>query len=52
MENQHNSFVKETIQIIRPTNLNKIWNENDYSVIETTDKEGNKLVILQEKESK
>ncbi len=44
-----NSQVEETIKVIRPTNNNHIWNTEAYDVIETTDVDGARLVILRSK---
>lgn len=46
---KNETFVEETIKVIRPTNKNKIFNEEDYDVIQTYDRDQVKLVILREK---
>ncbi len=43
------TYLEETIKILRPTNKNRVFNEQEYDVLETTDKNGDKLVILREK---
>lgn len=53
MENpKNNTFILETIKVMRPTTSNKIFNAEAYTVIETNDENGEKLVLLQEKENK
>lgn len=43
------TYIEETIKIIRPTNKNHVFNEQDYDIVETSDKDGLKLVILRER---
>ncbi len=44
------TFILETIKVMRPTNKNHVFNTQDYDVIETSDSDGGKLVILREKQ--
>ena len=44
------SFILETIKVMRPTSMNKIFNETDYDIITTSDENGEKLVILKVKQ--
>lgn len=44
------TFILETVKIMRPTNRNHVFNTEDYLIIQTIDNDGGKLVILRSKE--
>ena len=45
---QDTCYISETITIIRPQLKNKIFNEEDYKIIQTYDENGDKVVWLRE----
>ena len=48
MKSVEPTYIQETVIVIRPTTKNQIWNEQDYEVLSTYDKDGNKIVLLKE----
>ena len=50
MSNQtEKTYIEEKITIIRPTTSNHVFNEEKYEKIETYDADGNKTILLREK---
>lgn len=49
MPKPEESYIKEHIIVIRPTTNNQIFNEEDWEVIQTYNKIGEKIVLLREK---